>query len=121
MSYDIELVDKKTGGIVSAASHTEGGTYAIGGSTCAALNVTYNYAGLFRYALRETDGIRWLYGKTGKECSRRLQAAIRKLESLDRSGPFEDYWAPTPGNAARALKILLGWAREHPTAVFQGD
>ena len=31
------------------------------------------------------------------------------------------YWKPTPGNAGYALNILLGWAREHPDAVWTGD
>ncbi len=33
----------------------------------------------------------------------------------------DDYWTPTPENANRALVILLGWARQHPCATFDGD
>ena len=33
----------------------------------------------------------------------------------------KDYWAPTPGNAGYALKILLDWAIMNPDGVFYGD
>jgi hypothetical protein len=31
------------------------------------------------------------------------------------------YWFPSRENAARPLRTLLAWARQHPTAVFDGD
>jgi len=30
-----------------------------------------------------------------------------------------DYWADTLGNAGFALSLLLAWARDHPTAVWE--
>ena len=32
-----------------------------------------------------------------------------------------DYWAATPGNAGKALNILLKWAKQFPDATFKGD
>ena len=117
MSYDIELVDPETRLPVSVPRFAEGGTQAIGGSDEAHLNITYNYAPLFYSALDADDGIRWLYGKTGKRCAVHLRRAVDKLGTAR----DEDYWRPTRGNAGYALSILLEWAKQHPGAVFQGD
>lgn len=121
MSYDIGLKDPTTGEVVEVARHEEGGTYAVGGCTDASLNITYNYSGLFRFFVDQEEGIRWLYGKTGEEVVPRLQSAIESLEKIDKAPWERDYWAPTSGNACHALKILLAWAEQHPTAVFEGD
>ncbi len=52
MSYDIELVDPVTKEPVELDEphHMRGGTYAIGGTPHAHLNVTYNYGGIFSAA-----------------------------------------------------------------------
>ena len=49
MSYDIELIDPVTGNTLEldAPHHMRGGTYALGGTTRAHLNVTYNYSPQF--------------------------------------------------------------------------
>lgn len=46
MSYDISLREPTTGDVVQfdAPHHMKGGTYAIGGTTEAWLNITFNYA-----------------------------------------------------------------------------
>ena len=46
MSYDISLTDPVTGETLQldAPHHMRGGTYAVGGTTEAHLNVTWNYA-----------------------------------------------------------------------------
>ena len=116
MSYDIEMVDAD-GQVVHVPKHVVGDTYCIGGIDRAELNVTYNYSQLFYIFLDEEKGIRWLYGKTGKECEERLSVAVAKLGTQ----PYKDYWAPTMGNAGRALWILLQWAKANPDAIFQGD
>lgn len=122
MSYDIGMTYPpcptcKVRPTVVVDAHEEGGTYVLGGTDCANLNVTYNYAKHFFEALDPERGIRWLYGKTGRECAARLERAIIQLGTA-RDG---DYWAATPGNAGHALSILLRWARKHPDAVFDGD
>lgn len=46
MSYDISLTDPVTGETLELDTphHMRGGTYAVGGTTEAHLNVTWNYA-----------------------------------------------------------------------------
>lgn len=80
MSYDINLIDL-AGGVVQVARHEEGGTYALGGTTDASLNVTWNYAPYFYAHLDKERGIRWLYGKTGGECIERLESAIDAIKA----------------------------------------
>ena len=121
MSYDISLKDKDGGQVVSVDNHEEGGTYCLGGTTEASLNVTYNYSPFYYHFLDQDHGIRWLYGKTGKQSIPRLEYAIEKLKPLGGDYRFENYWAPTPSNASHALQILLSWAKQHPTATFSGD
>jgi len=121
MSYDIDLKNKD-GQVVSVDNHEEGGTYCLGGTTEASLNVTYNYSPFYYHFLDRDEGLRWLYGKTGEEVVARLEKAIEELKPLGGDRQFvENYWAPTPGNASHALQILLSWAKQHPTATFSGD
>lgn len=115
MSYDIDLV--RDGAPVTVERHTEGGTYQIGGTPTAELNVTYNYGRFYYEHIDKEEGIRWLYGKTGADCIERLRTAIAALGTERDS----DYWNDTPGNAGYALSILLAWAEQHPDAVFIGD
>jgi len=115
MSYNICL--QKDSMTVQVPSHEEGGTYVLGGTTEAALNVTYNYGPLYYKYLDKEKGIRWLYGKTGERTRLQLATAVAQLGTVK----DPDYWAPTPGNAGYALSILLEWARLHPDAVWAGD
>ncbi len=117
MSFDIDLIDPKTKELAIVDSHCEGGTYCESGTPSASLNITYNYSEHFREALDKEKGLRWLYGKTGKQAVDRLTQAVIKL-GVDRS---ENYWDSTPGNAGYALFILLQWATQHPKAIFKGD
>lgn len=140
MSYDIDLIDPKTNEpvknskmlfiqsnfveivenkvqSVKVEKHEEGGTYALGGTEEASLNITYNYSRHFYEHIDSKQGIRWLYGKTGKETQERLTKAVAELGTEKDA----DYWKDTPGNAGYALSILLKWAIQHPTAVFRGD
>ena len=111
MSYDIDLCDAVTGEPLEldAPHHMRGGTYAVGGSTQASLNVTYNYAQHYRRAFAPrpaTDadarhgaiddgkvlGIRSIYTLTGAQSMPVLQAAIAALGAdID-----PDYWRPRP-------------------------
>lgn len=116
MSYDIDLVDEE-GEVCKVERHKEGGTYVAGGTEEAHLNVTYNYSELFQKELDEGDGIRWLYGKSGRDCTDRLESAVKALGTKC----SDNYWEAVPGNAGYALSILLKWAKEHPDAKFEGD
>ncbi len=117
MSYDISLRDPKTGEAVTVDHHCEGGTRPVFGIDDAELNVTYNYGPFYAEHIDAEEGIRWLYGRTGRQVQERLEKAVAALGTERDS----DYWQPTPGNAGYALAILLRWAKQHPTAVFGGD
>lgn len=97
-------------------SHTGGGTIAIGGESTATMNITYNYGGHFAGALGyEGHFAEYLTGKTGAEMVEALENAVEALGTdID-----PDYWKPTPGNAGRSLAILLNWAKQHPSGVFE--
>jgi hypothetical protein len=90
----------------------EGGTYALGGTEDASLNVTYNYAEVYRLL---GFSIRDLEDRKASETTAQLVALVEKLGTQQ----FDDYWAPTPGNAGHALSILLGWARQYPDGIWQ--
>ncbi len=112
MSYDVGLYNG--GELVAVSRHSEGGTYVVGGTDGAELNVTYNYCGYYREFLDTGDGLYWLHGKKAKDTVIRLEGAVAALGTeRDR-----DYWKATLGNAGYALSILLGWAKQHPDAVW---
>lgn len=118
MSYDIRLKDQVTGETLEVDSPHEirGGTYQVGGSREAWLNVTYNYGIHFRRVLGK-DGIRSIYGKSGAESLPILDAAIHELgNDVD-----PDYWKPTEGNAKQALIGLRALATLRPDGVWDGD
>lgn len=119
MSYDIELLDPVTKEtiILDAPHDMRGGTYALGGTDQAWLNVTYNY-GKHYYRVIGEHGIRTIYGKTGAESIPILERAVAALG--DDVDP-DDYWNPTEGNAKRALLQLLALARLRPDGVWAGD
>lgn len=118
MSYDIDLVSLVTGRVLEldAPHQMKGGTYALGGTTEASLNVTYNYATIFYRVLGE-KGIRSIYGMSGAQSIPILEAAIEKLGD-DVDG---DYWKATEGNAKEALLQLKALAQMKPHGVWQGD
>ena len=118
MSYDISLRDPVTGNTLEldAPHKMRGGTYCVGDTAKAWLNVTYNYAPHYYQAMGE-KGIRAIYGMTGAESVPVLKAAIEQLgDEVD-----ADYWEPTEGNAKRALTQLLAMAQLRPDGVWDGD
>lgn len=115
MSYDVDLCCASCRRPVMVDSHTEGGTYVVGGSSEASMSVTYNYSPHFHRVLDPEEGLHWLHEKSGLETAGRLLAGIDQLKD-DR---VDDYWAPTEGNARHALSVLLLWATRNPTAVWR--
>ena len=118
MSYDISLVDPVTKETLEIENphQIRGGTYAVGGTTEAWLNITWNYAP-FYYEVFGEKGIRTIYGMTGAESIPVIKAAMEKLgDDVD-----PDYWKATPGNAKRALAGLLALAQLRPDGVWTGD
>lgn len=118
MSYDITLCDPVTHKTIEfEAKHmVAGGTYALGGTSEAWLNITYNYSKHFRRVFGE-EGIRTIYGMSGSESIPVLKAAIAKLG--DDVSP--DYWEATEGNAKKALNGLLAFAQMRPDGIWEGD
>ena len=117
MSHTIVL----TGGDVLNSKNKiqEGGTQVMGGTSDFELNVTYNYSPYYYKYLDLDDGLSWLYGKKARFTQHRLKHAIREIGDLCGGGGYKDYWAPTPDNAIKPLKILLGWAEENPEGEWQ--
>lgn len=122
MSYDIEMVDLNGKVITFADKHDlRGGTYALGGTTEAHMNMTYNYSPVL-YAKLGEKGIRTIYGMTAEESIPVLKDAISRL---DRTAVDADYWKCTEGNVALALQNFVDLAemvREvDPAAIWAGD
>jgi hypothetical protein len=118
MSYDIELIDPVTKEplLLDQPHNMRGGTYQIGGTRWAHLNVTYNYSPHFYKTLGEL-GIRRIYGMTGAESIPILMDAATKLKD-DKD---EDYWASTEGNAKAAILQLIILAQMRPDGIWHGD
>ena len=110
MSWDVELE-----GAGEVECIQEGGTQAVGGTTEADLNITYNYAEVYKLVMPSGSLHKALGDKTGAETIEMLESAVEALGTRQ----FDDYWAPTPGNAGFALNILLGWARQYPDGVWR--
>ena len=118
MSHALYLTDPVSKEIVQFDSphQMRGGTYAIGGTTAAGLNVTYNY-GVHLWRVLGEGGITALYGKTGAETIPMLESAISQLGD----DVSDDYWEATEGNAKQALCHLLAMAKMRPDRVWEGD
>lgn len=118
MSYDISLNEPISGETIKfeTAHFVRGGTYAIGGTQEAWLNITYNYAKHY-YRVFGEEGIRTIYGMTGAESIPIIKAAMAQLG--DDVSP--DYWEDTEGNAKKALAGLLAFAQMRPDGVWDGD
>ncbi len=117
MSYDIYLEAEDGSRINLEAAHgLTGGTYQLGGTRRAWLNVTYNYAEHFQRVFGE-KGIRSIYGLRAQDSIPVLEAAAQKLDT----DVSEDYWEPTEGNARAALEDLVALARLAPQGVWNGD
>ena len=118
MSYSIHLKHPVSGEVLrlDAPHHMRGSTYAVGGTTEAHLNITYNYAGFFRQVLGP-DGIRVVYGMSGAESLPILRGAAAALhDDVD-----DDYWKPTEGNAKAAIMQLIALAQMRPDGIWAGD
>lgn len=140
MSYDIDLLDPVTKETIEfdEPHQIKGGTYAVGGSTEASLNITYNYSdwyyrpGVFHETKEESKGIRTIYGMSGAESIPVLKSAIEALENCTEDISAEEqeereergctgYWVPTRKNAIRPLYQLLAFAQMRPDGIWSGD
>jgi len=115
MGFDVSLVDAKTGIPVRVDRHEEGGTYVVGGTESAELNITYNYSKWYYQHICPLRGLRCLDGVAGAQAIPVLENAISELNT----DQADFYWEPTEGNARHALTILLKWAQGNPDARFE--
>lgn len=117
MGYDIQMVGKNNH-VLKVKPFSEGGTRRMDQpETEAWVSVTYNYAKFYYSTIDSQKGIRWIYGKTGKECIERLKYSLSILGTLKE----DDYWTPTSGNAGCIIALLLSWCEQKPDGIFRGD
>lgn len=121
MSYDIMLVDPITRKCLQLDTPhlMRGGTYILGGTEEAALNVTYNYAAHYDKVLHvgSERGIRGLHGMSGADSIPLLERAAAALKD----DKVDDYWDPTEGNAKSALLQFVALAKMRPDGVWDVD
>lgn len=133
MSYDICLTDPVTKETIQLdhPHDMRGGTYAVGGTTEAWLNITYNYASWYYKAFGE-KGIRSIYGISGAESIPVLEHAIEALNQMKETMTQKEideearllgghYWVSTKENALKPLYQLLSLARMRPDGIWEGD
>jgi hypothetical protein len=112
MSYWVSLIDDK-GDFVIVDNFCEGGTYVVGGTEEADLNVTYNYAKYTHQYLKE--GLKSLHNKKAKKFIKVFEKAVKQLGTEQDT----DYWKATKGNVGYMFNILLKWAKQYPEAIFK--
>jgi hypothetical protein len=103
MSWDIYFEKNGETVMLDEPLDIRGGTYCMGGTREAWLNVTWNYGKHFRFG--ELDK------KTAAEAIMVLVPAALRLNASDTD---PDYWKPTEGNVRRAIENLLTLARSVP-------
>jgi len=113
MGKSVQLVNS-SGEIYEAPMRIEAGTYALAGVPKMSLNVTRNYHDIIADATG-WNSIRYLHGRRAENTIPELRAAIQLL-GTDRS---LDYWNATPGNVGYMFAVLLDWAQQHPTGIWQ--
>jgi len=112
MSYDVYIIDRE-GNVLNDTSPqiTRGGTYSLGDSGRAELNITYNYSGLICAALAKDSGLRSL---DGRMCRDTINDLVQAIMILDDNVHDDDDWVATEGNARLALTQLLLMALHNP-------
>lgn len=117
MSYDIYIFKRGSNSddyLYLKSSHTlGGGTQAIGGTDRAWLNVTYNYAPVFKECFHNSNGIHFIEEQSVKETLPKLEEGAKYLEEKYpiTEIPTEDYWKPTPLNVKKAILNLITIAK----------
>lgn len=94
----------------------------------ASLYTSYNHSWAFYEYLDKKQGLRWLYGKTGRGTTKRLETMLECLERLDGwNKNCENYpqggdgWAMTTGNAYYFARTILETAKTYPKGRWSGD
>lgn len=133
MSYDINLIDPVTKKVIyfDSPHQMRGGTYAVGGTAEAWLNITYNYARWYYKAFGD-EGIWTIYDMSGADSIPVIENAIKFLENLEENLTDEEiknfkkndvngYWIPTKENAIKPLYQLIAMARLRPDGIWKGN
>lgn len=132
MSYTVAIGQE----IAQVSPHTEGGTIAVGGSTEARMDVTYNYGWYYHLVFGE-NGIRHLKGMHVGQSLPLIANAIYRLSApnmrdqynadkdndhLDTwTEPDDYYWKPTPENALAVLKVMMIWGLDNINGIWYVD
>lgn len=110
MSYDVHIVDRISGEQLhfDGTHDYKGGTYAVGGTTKAWINVTYNYGKLYAEI--------WGHGLYGFDDMNVVDVIPKLMEGIVILGTTksEDYWEATKGNAGAALAGIVAIACHFP-------
>ena len=101
MSYDVNIKINNKTVILPEKHEITGGTYQVGGTNEAWINITYNYSKWFHDLW--TDGLYEIEGKTVDTVIPMLKSAVMKLGTKQE----KDYWKSTAGNAGHSLNRLL--------------
>ena len=119
MGYDYDIVER-----FKPCKHC--GRYDVGESK--ELYTSYNHSWAFYAYLDKKHGLRWIYGKSGKAVTKRLETMLECLEHLDdweknfdNAPELGDGWAITSGNAYWFAKRILETAKALPKGVWGGD
>jgi len=111
MSYDVSLHNPDGSMVQLDHRHQlRGGTYAVGGTTDATLNVTYNYSPIL-WQVWPKQGLEALEGLTALES---IPVLTKGMLSIPWQPPDEDYWKSTNGNVRAMLGDLLVLACQAP-------
>lgn len=111
MSYDVSLHNPDGSMVQLDHRHQlRGGTYAVGGTTDATLNVTYNYSPIL-WQVWPKQGLEALEGLTALES---ISVLTNGMLSIPWEPADEDYWKPTNGNVRAMLGDLLVLACQAP-------
>lgn len=119
MSWNVSIVDPKTKEVQNLLERHDlrGGTYALGGTTEASLNITYNYGDIFRKVLPkvdDADGIKSIHQKSSKDSIPLLKNAVTEL----RDDKSDNYWESTEGDAQAALMNLIELVEKAPEGIW---
>lgn len=118
MSYTIIMIQPDTQEIIllDAPHQMKGGTFVVGGTSEAWLDVTYNYSKFYKKAFDNEKGIKIIEGLSGAESIPILKTAIANLGDVK---PTKDYWEGNEGNAKIPLRQLLAFAQMRPDGVWE--
>lgn len=135
MSYDFGLIEPSTGKSVyfNSPHKMKGGTYAVGGTKEAVLNITFNYSRWYnKHGVFPDDwnGIKGMDQIKAADSIPILKKAINTLEEMTEELTTEEiknyikenlkgYWMPTRENAIKPLYQLLTIAEKRPDAMWK--